>query len=209
MSDDAATPPSPGTPPTPPPPPPGPPDVPPVPTDAAAPRNGMGTAALVLGIIGLVLACAFGLGIIVAVIAIVLGVIGLKNVKKGVASNRGSALAGIILGIAGLVVGAVVVTFVVLFSLSTAPPSSSLDPDNNSRTGLADGQYSLQVKQYFLYSDQCSYTGIPVNLDTQTAAGTSVTVVGLDESVCGFTGLQTGAVYFVVSGGEAEVVRVE
>lgn len=201
MSDDAATPPAPDTPPPPP--------LPGTPADAAESRNGTGTAALVLGIIGLVLACAFGVGIIVAIIAIVLGVIGLNNVKKGVASNRGSALAGTILGIAGFVIGAVVVTFLVLFSLSTAPPSSSLDPDNNSRTGLADGQYSLQVTDYFLYSDQCSYTGTPVNLDTQTAAGSKVTVVGLDESVCGFTGLETGAVYFVVSGGEAEVVRVE
>lgn len=201
MSDDAATPPAPDTPPPPP--------LPGTPADAAESRNGTGTAALVLGIIGLVLACAFGVGIIVAISAIVLGVIGLNNVKKGVASNRGSALAGTILGIAGFVIGAVVVTFLVLFSLSTAPPSSSLDPDNNSRTGLADGQYSLQVTDYFLYSDQCSYTGTPVNLDTQTAAGSKVTVVGLDESVCGFTGLETGAVYFVVSGGEAEVVRVE
>ena len=208
MSDEASTPPSPDTPP-PPLPAPGTPDLPPAPTDATAPRNGMGTAALVLGIIGLVLACAFGVGTIFAIIAIVLGAIGLKNVKKGVASNRGSALAGTILGIAGLVVGTVVVIFVVLFSLSTAPPTSSLDPDNNSKTGLADGQYSLQVTAYFLYSDQCSYTGTPVNLDTQTAAGSSVTVVGLDESVCGYSGLETGAVYFDVSGGEAEVVRVE
>lgn len=213
MSDEAPTPASPDTPPAPPPPPPpappGTPDVPPAPTDAAAPRNGTGTAALVLGIIGVVLACAYGVGTIVAVIAIVLGAIGLKNVKKGVATNRGSALAGTILGVAGLVIGAVVLTFVVLFSLSTAPPTSSLDPDNNSKTGLADGQYSLQVTDYFLYSDQCSYTGTPVNVDTQAAGGSSVTVVGLDESVCGYSGFETGAVYFVVSGGEAEVVRVE
>lgn len=128
MSDEASTPPSPDTPP-PPLPAPGTPDLPPAPTDAAAPRNGMGTAALVLGIIGLVLACAFGVGTIFAIIAIVLGAIGLKNVKKGVASNRGSALAGTILGIAGLVVGTVVVIFVVLFSLSTAPPTSSLWPN--------------------------------------------------------------------------------
>lgn len=180
-------------------------------TDDAStpPRNGIGTTALVLGIIGLVLVCALGAGTIVAMIAIVFGVIGLRNVKKGVASNRGSALAGTILGIVGSVIGAFVVTFVVLFSLSTAQPTSSLDPDNNSKTGLADGRYSLQVTAYFLYSDQCSYTGTPVNLDTQTAADSSVTVVGLDESVCGYTGLETGAVYFVVSGGEAEVVRVE
>lgn len=180
----------------------------PAPIGNAAPRNGMGTAALVLGIIGLVLLCAYGVGIILAVIAIVLGVIGLRRVKKGVATNRGMALIGVVLGIVTLVVGAIIMTLLVIWGINTGPPPS-LDPANNSTTGLADGEYRLQVKEYFLFSDECSYTGTPIDLATGMAAGPSVTVVGLSETTCAFTGLKTGAVYFEVSGGVATVLRVE
>lgn len=70
------------------------------------PRNGLGTSALVLGIVGLALSwipvvgyLAFVLGIV----ATVLGFAGLSRVKKGAADNRGSAIAGAVLGLLTIV----------------------------------------------------------------------------------------------------------
>lgn len=64
----------------------------------------MGTAALVLGIIGILLfGCIFG------VLAIIFGSIGISRVNQGRATNRGAATAGIVLGII-----AVVLWFIVL-----------------------------------------------------------------------------------------------
>lgn len=62
-------------------------------------RNGLGVAALVLGILG-VFPGAFlcGLGILLGAVAIVLGVAGRRRVARGEANNGGVALAGMITG---------------------------------------------------------------------------------------------------------------
>ncbi|MFI6640104.1 DUF4190 domain-containing protein [Streptomyces sp. NPDC050504] len=78
---------------------------PPMPYPAQAPRNGMGVTALVLGITGSVLGILvifFWLSWIPALLAVVFGFIGLSQAKKGLATNRGMALAGTILGGVGL-----------------------------------------------------------------------------------------------------------
>jgi uncharacterized membrane protein len=58
----------------------------------------MGTAGLVLGIIGVVL-CWSPLGIILGILAIIFGSVGLSRAKRGEATNRGAATAGLVLGI--------------------------------------------------------------------------------------------------------------
>ncbi|MPZ62531.1 MAG: hypothetical protein GEU93_14820 [Propionibacteriales bacterium] len=73
------------------------------------PRDGLGNAALVVGLVALVFAFVPIVGEFVAapsaVLAIVLGVIGLVRAERGHATNGGTALAGIILGVvAGFVV---------------------------------------------------------------------------------------------------------
>lgn len=67
------------------------------------PQNGMGTAALVLGIIGLV-GCG-GFTIILPLLATIFGAIGRKKADQGLANNRGQATAGLVMGIIGLVIG--------------------------------------------------------------------------------------------------------
>ncbi|MDR0365709.1 MAG: DUF4190 domain-containing protein [Bifidobacteriaceae bacterium] len=62
----------------------------------AAPQNGMGVAALVLGIIGVL-----GVGIC-AVLAIIFGGLGMRKANKGLASNRNQSQAGMIMGIIGV-----------------------------------------------------------------------------------------------------------
>lgn len=68
----------------------------------AAPRNGMGTAALVLGIISVVLSWTVWGGVILGALAIIFGSIGLGRAKRGEATNRSSAMAGLILGIVAI-----------------------------------------------------------------------------------------------------------
>jgi hypothetical protein len=84
----------------------------PGPARPATPRNGFGTAALVLGLLSLLLFLIGPLAIVLGVIAIVLGVLGRGRVRDGIATNGGAALAGIVLGALGLLLGAVI-TFTV------------------------------------------------------------------------------------------------
>ncbi len=78
-----------------------------------APANGYGITAMVLGIISVTFFCAYGLGIILGVLALIFGILGRKRVERGEATNSGMALAGIILGIAGFVLSAAFIGFVV------------------------------------------------------------------------------------------------
>ncbi|WP_371498029.1 DUF4190 domain-containing protein [Kitasatospora sp. NBC_00374] len=89
------------------------------PMPAPQPRNGLGIAAMVLGITGAVLSLVlilFWLSWLPSLLAVIFGAIGLGLVRKGQATNRAMALAGVILGVAGLLVsvgtGVVVVAHV-------------------------------------------------------------------------------------------------
>ncbi|MGV9270214.1 DUF4190 domain-containing protein [Kitasatospora sp. NPDC003701] len=88
---------------------------PPYPVSGPEPRNGPGVAAMVLGIVGMVLALMvvlFWLAWLPALVAVVLGVLGLRLCRRGAATNRGAALAGVILGVLALLVSGGVGTFV-------------------------------------------------------------------------------------------------
>lgn len=80
---------------------------------APVPSNGLGTAAMVLGIISVVGFCLYGLNIILGILALVFGIIGLGRAKRGEATNRGMALAGVILGSVGIVVGAAILGLII------------------------------------------------------------------------------------------------
>ncbi|MFC5721111.1 DUF4190 domain-containing protein [Streptomyces gamaensis] len=70
------------------------------------PRNGMGTAGLVCGIVGLVLSFMWPFwffAFVLAVLAIVFGAVGRSRAKKGQATNRGVATSGLVLGIVAVV----------------------------------------------------------------------------------------------------------
>lgn len=77
----------------------------------AMPQNGMGTAALVLGILG-VIGC---IPVIGGILAIIFGRIGMRNAEQGLATNGGVAKAGFILGIIGLVLAVIGIIFYVIF----------------------------------------------------------------------------------------------
>ncbi|MGW7300174.1 DUF4190 domain-containing protein [Streptomyces sp. NPDC054829] len=78
-----------------------------------APSNGLGTSALVLGIISAVVFCAWPVSILLGVLALIFGVIGQGKARRGVATNAGQALAGTICGAVGVVLGFATLAFVI------------------------------------------------------------------------------------------------
>lgn len=73
----------------------------------ATPRNGLGIASLVVAILAVVSSLSVAGGIVLGIVAVILGFAGRGRVKKGEANNGGVALAGIILGFLGIVAGLV------------------------------------------------------------------------------------------------------
>ncbi|MGW3994135.1 MmpS family transport accessory protein [Amycolatopsis sp. NPDC004772] len=74
---------------------------------AAPPRNGLGTAGFVLGLIGLVLAPIPIVGVIawpLAVLGLILAAVGVARVRSGKATNKALSIAGVILSLLALVV---------------------------------------------------------------------------------------------------------
>ncbi|MEV8309628.1 DUF4190 domain-containing protein [Streptomyces flavidovirens] len=122
------------------------PQFPQAPTPAAQARNGLGTAALILGIIGALsgrIPFFFWLAGILGVIALVMGLAGRGRAKRGGATNKGVALAGAILGLISLIMS--VVGAVILFKAvddvvkdidkATSGSSASKEPGDGSAKG--------------------------------------------------------------------------
>lgn len=80
-----------------------------------APRNGLGTAALVLGILALLATVTVIGGVLLGILAVVLGAIGRGRAKRGEATNGGSALAGLICGAIAVVLSLALVAVGVSF----------------------------------------------------------------------------------------------
>lgn len=78
--------------------------------------KGLAIAALIFGILALVLFwTAFG-GIILGLVAIILGIVGMRKAKKGTGGGRGMAVTGLVLGILSLLGG--IITAVILAVLA-------------------------------------------------------------------------------------------
>ena len=102
----------------------------------AAPENGMGIAAMVLGIISCSMFCLYGvLSIITGVLAVVFAVKGRKRVERGEANNPGQAKAGLILGIIGTVLGAAMAILIAIGI--TVAINSEDESDYDSTYGAA------------------------------------------------------------------------
>ena len=86
----------------------------------APPTDGLGIAALIVGIASLVFACAYGVTLLGSPAALIMGKISMNRIDRsgGTLSGRGLALAGFVLGIVGTVLLvlfiALIVTIVVI-----------------------------------------------------------------------------------------------
>jgi Domain of unknown function (DUF4190) len=70
------------------------------------PKNGLGIASLVIAIIALL--SVFG-GIVLGVVAVILGFLGWHRAKRGEATNGGMAVAGIVLGVLSIIEAVVLI----------------------------------------------------------------------------------------------------
>ncbi|GAA2283342.1 DUF4190 domain-containing protein [Streptomyces atrovirens] len=78
-------------------------------------QNGMGVAAMVLGILACCLFCLYGVvSVVLGILAIVFGIKGRQKAEQGLADNHGQAQAGLITGIIGLVLGIAVIVLIAI-----------------------------------------------------------------------------------------------
>lgn len=94
--------------------PPIPPPIPPLVPPPVPPSSGLSMLSMIFGILGIPLSCLL-IGVPLAVAAVVIGVIAVRKVSAGRASNRGQAIAGISCGAVG-VVGFLVVLLIGLLA---------------------------------------------------------------------------------------------
>lgn len=84
-------------------------------------KKGFSIAALVLGIVAIVLCCVWYISIPCAILAIVFGAIGLKS------SKRGMSISGIVTGISGMIISICIIWMLVVFGFALGITESIKD----------------------------------------------------------------------------------
>ncbi|MCZ7459827.1 DUF4190 domain-containing protein [Streptomyces sp. WMMC940] len=151
------------------------PQFPQAPMPAGPARNGLGTAALILGIIGALsglIPLLFWLAGILGLIGLILGLSAKGRVKRGEATNKGVAVAGIVLGLVSLVLSVVgaVITFkavdeavdeinkVTSGSSASRKPSGSDEPLEKAKDGEDASGKALAAGDSAVYDDDLTVT---------------------------------------------------
>jgi uncharacterized membrane protein YvlD (DUF360 family) len=119
-------------------------------------KNGMGTAALVCGIIGLVFAIipivGMFLGLPLGILAVVFGAVGISRVRRNVANNGGSAVAGLITGILAVVLAIIAWTLIYAAANSVNDNLNHLDSASASSTRFQHDQKIVDQQEHTLIS---------------------------------------------------------
>jgi uncharacterized membrane protein len=97
-------------------------------------RNGLGTAALVLGIFAVITCWTVVGGIVLGLLAVIFGVIGRRRATRVEASNGSAALAGALLGALGLVLTIALVAVGVTFVAHHKKAINNLESCDNHAT---------------------------------------------------------------------------
>ncbi|MFI6769922.1 DUF4190 domain-containing protein [Streptomyces sp. NPDC050355] len=107
-----------------------------------APRNGLGVAALILGIIGALSGIPmilFWLAGPLGLLALIFGLVGMSRVKKGQATNKGVAITGTILGALGIVLAVVgVIVTVLAVNKAVDEVNEEFDKKSGSSSNIKD-----------------------------------------------------------------------
>lgn len=86
--------------------------------------SGMAIASLVLGILALITSFTVFGGIVLGLLAVILGVIAMRGINRGLRSGRGMAIAGIVTGALGLILAIVLIAVGV--SILNSPAGKNL-----------------------------------------------------------------------------------
>jgi hypothetical protein len=148
----------------------------PPPAPVAAPKNGMGTAALVLGILAIVLAFIPILGFAswpLSILGVIFGLVGVRRVGKRRATNKGVAVSGFVLSLIGLVL---VIISTVMYVSAIGAGVKSMDNAINAEhhvtykvTTTSGGAVSVT------YSQGRSGSGSVVDVPSPWSVDTTVT----------------------------------
>jgi hypothetical protein len=114
-------------------------------TSSGSGSNGLAVAALVVGIISLIGIFCFGVGgILFGLVAVVLGVLGMKkaNAQPG-APQKGLAIGGIVTGALGLLIGLAFLVFFVVLGATTEDTDFG-DINSDPSDGVCDESRFLQ-----------------------------------------------------------------
>jgi Na+/melibiose symporter-like transporter len=120
-------------------------------TSSGSGSNGLAVAALVVGIISLIGIFCFGVGgILFGLVAVVLGVLGMKkaNAQPG-APQKGLAIGGIVTGALGLLIGIVILVFFVVVGSTADDIQTDFESDfgeinSDPSDGVCDESRFLQ-----------------------------------------------------------------
>lgn len=94
------------------------------PVATVKPANGLGTSGMILGIVAVSTFWIPVVGYVApvcAILAIIFGAIGISRAKRGAASNRGQAKAGLVCGITYWIIMAVMLAVVVYATMNYTP----------------------------------------------------------------------------------------
>lgn len=124
--------------------------------EPAPTSNGMATAAMVAGIVGLLLCWVPLIGFIILLVAIVLGVIGLSNNAAKAGVGKGAAVAGVAMGTVGIVLAIVLSLLIAILlpSLSRARTIANRSVSASNMTGVYKSLYTYSVTNKDAFPDQ-------------------------------------------------------
>ncbi|MEC3982275.1 DUF4190 domain-containing protein [Amycolatopsis sp. H20-H5] len=137
------------------------------------PKNGLGTAGFIVGLVGLVVAVLPLLGIVgspLVIIGLVLSLLGLKKVRKGLANNKGMAITGIVLSMIGILVcaGWLVFTFFIADKLGGGALHLPALPGDKHQVEFMVTSSGGATVRYGSFSDQRTETA-PASTDAWRA----------------------------------------
>jgi hypothetical protein len=112
------------------------------------PRNGLGIAALILAVLGLLFSWTIAGGIILGLVALIIGFLARGRVKRGEATNGGLAVSGIVLGALAIVLGLVFIPIWIGFfsQLGIGDYVSCMEQAGNDRAAQLQCENSFRDK---------------------------------------------------------------
>lgn len=127
-------------------------------TPAAPPRNGLGTAGFVLGLVGLVFSFIPIIGVVawpMVILGLIFGAVGYSRCRSGRATNKGLSIAAVVLSIVGLLV-------CILYATAFAKAAKDINTEANKVATIsydAGGTSKDAIVTYSTFSDDGSAQG--------------------------------------------------